>query len=149
MARLSHAQPKPGSGARSTRSKKPKGRFVGCSSQRNALELTIRQPLLEISAFLLFIIIPLALPVYWSSEFERHVVPFIRPYIPLQYQHHLPDTEASSAVGIAPTQWSPKQLLEACYKHQYTSEIISLDPLVIYINNFTSLQEAEELIKLG
>ncbi|KAJ4372464.1 hypothetical protein N0V83_004238 [Neocucurbitaria cava] len=33
--------------------------------------------------------------------------------------------------------------------HQYTSEIISLDPLVIYINNFTSSQEAEEFINLG
>ncbi|KAF1840398.1 uncharacterized protein K460DRAFT_389938 [Cucurbitaria berberidis CBS 394.84] len=46
-------------------------------------------------------------------------------------------------------QLSPDELLRACEKHQYTSEIISLDPLVLYINNFTSSQEAEELIILG
>ncbi|KAF2653345.1 hypothetical protein K491DRAFT_579128, partial [Lophiostoma macrostomum CBS 122681] len=33
--------------------------------------------------------------------------------------------------------------------HRYTTEIVSLDPLVIYINNFTSLRDAEELIKAG
>ncbi|KAF1837510.1 hypothetical protein BDW02DRAFT_518833 [Decorospora gaudefroyi] len=43
----------------------------------------------------------------------------------------------------------PADLLEACKTHQYTTEIISVDPLVIYINNFTSAQEAEELIHLG
>ena len=37
----------------------------------------------------------------------------------------------------------------SCESHKYTSEIVSLDPLVIYINNFTSFQEAEDLIKLG
>ncbi|KAF2464088.1 uncharacterized protein BDR25DRAFT_243513, partial [Lindgomyces ingoldianus] len=36
-----------------------------------------------------------------------------------------------------------------CEAHKYTTEIVSLDPLVIYINNFTSTQEAENLIKAG
>ncbi|KAF2636169.1 hypothetical protein P280DRAFT_410092, partial [Massarina eburnea CBS 473.64] len=37
----------------------------------------------------------------------------------------------------------------ACRTHKYSTEIVSLDPLVIYINNFTSFAEAEALIKLG
>ncbi|KAF2869459.1 hypothetical protein BDV95DRAFT_449150, partial [Massariosphaeria phaeospora] len=36
-----------------------------------------------------------------------------------------------------------------CEAHKYTSEIVSLDPLVIYINNFTSPAEAQELINIG
>jgi prolyl 4-hydroxylase len=49
----------------------------------------------------------------------------------------------------AEAQLTPEALVEACKAHQYTSEIISLDPLVIYINNFTSAPEAEELINIG
>lgn len=40
-------------------------------------------------------------------------------------------------------------LLETCRTHTYTSEIISLSPLLIYINNFTTVSEAEALITLG
>ncbi|KAF2707478.1 hypothetical protein K504DRAFT_482892 [Pleomassaria siparia CBS 279.74] len=45
-------------------------------------------------------------------------------------------------ISSSPLTWS-------CESHQYTNEIVSLDPLVIYINNFTSFQEAEDLIRLG
>lgn len=40
-------------------------------------------------------------------------------------------------------------VLKACPTHQYTSSIISVSPLVIYIDDFTSSQEAEELINIG
>jgi len=36
-----------------------------------------------------------------------------------------------------------------CEEGSYTTEIISIDPLVIYINNFTSEREIEELITVG
>ncbi|KUJ16185.1 uncharacterized protein LY89DRAFT_669730 [Mollisia scopiformis] len=36
-----------------------------------------------------------------------------------------------------------------CEPHQYTTEIVSIDPLLIYINNFVSASEAELLIAEG
>jgi prolyl 4-hydroxylase len=42
-----------------------------------------------------------------------------------------------------------EEILAACPSHTYTTQIISLDPLVIYINNFTSLHEASSLIDIG
>ncbi|KAF2442115.1 hypothetical protein P171DRAFT_61539 [Karstenula rhodostoma CBS 690.94] len=44
---------------------------------------------------------------------------------------------------------SSPSLLAACRAHTYTTQIVSLDPLLIYINNFTSAAEAEALIELG
>lgn len=44
---------------------------------------------------------------------------------------------------------SQQSVPETCDTHKYSTEIVSLDPLVIYINNFTSAQEAEDLITLG
>lgn len=36
-----------------------------------------------------------------------------------------------------------------CEPHQYTTEIVSIDPLLIYINNFVSDKEAVGLIATG
>ncbi|KAE8442562.1 hypothetical protein EG329_003049 [Mollisiaceae sp. DMI_Dod_QoI] len=36
-----------------------------------------------------------------------------------------------------------------CEPHQYTTEIVSIDPLLIYINNFISASEAELLVATG
>lgn len=36
-----------------------------------------------------------------------------------------------------------------CEPHQYTTEIVSIDPLLIYINNFVSAEEADLLIAEG
>lgn len=36
-----------------------------------------------------------------------------------------------------------------CEPHQYSTEIVSIDPLVIYINNFTSSTETTGLIEAG
>ncbi|KAH7076407.1 hypothetical protein BKA63DRAFT_552348 [Paraphoma chrysanthemicola] len=58
------------------------------------------------------------------------------------------EPEANADEGVE-ERLSSEEILEACKAHQYTSEIISLDPLVIYINNFTSAHEAEELIDIG
>jgi hypothetical protein len=37
----------------------------------------------------------------------------------------------------------------ACEEQKYMTEIVSLDPLVIYINDFISQSEADKLISLG
>lgn len=36
-----------------------------------------------------------------------------------------------------------------CIPHHYTTEIVSNDPLLIYINNFTSILESRALIEAG
>jgi hypothetical protein len=65
-------------------------------------------------------------------------------------QSYLPlTTLASDPTTYTDQKLSPADLIKACEKHQYTTEIISLDPLLIYINNFTSAQEAEGLINIG
>jgi hypothetical protein len=43
--------------------------------------------------------------------------------------------------------WQPATLDDTCHGHQYTVEIMSLDPLIIYINGFLSLGETEHLVK--
>jgi prolyl 4-hydroxylase len=81
---------------------------------------------------------------------QQRLLSVLHSYLPEQLRVYLP-----AAVWEATTftnsdgPLSPKNLLKACGNHQYTTEIISLDPLLIYINNFTSTQEAEELIELG
>jgi prolyl 4-hydroxylase len=73
----------------------------------------------------------------------------LQTYLPPRFQAYV---ETTSKVTVSPTaneQRNATQLLEACKTHQYTSEIVSLNPLLIYINNFTSAHEAEELITTG
>jgi prolyl 4-hydroxylase len=53
----------------------------------------------------------------------------MQPYLPLT-------TLASDPTTYIDQKLSPADLLKACEKHQYTTEIISLDPLLIYLNNF-------------
>ena len=84
---------------------------------------------------------PLALPLYRSGQ--------LQPYLPRQLQTWLSDAAKGAPVTNSDAPLSPQQLLDACDAHQYSTEIISLDPLVVYINNFTSHQEAEELINIG
>lgn len=36
-----------------------------------------------------------------------------------------------------------------CSDHRYTTEIVSVDPLLIYINNFITPDEADDLLELG
>lgn len=82
--------------------------------------------------------------------FQQPFLLVLHSYLPRRLDVYLPARlwEATPAVILDGT-LSPRDLLKACEGHQYTTEIISLDPLLIYINNFTSAQEAEELIKLG
>lgn len=82
--------------------------------------------------------------------FQQPLLPVLRSHLPRRLDVYLPARlwEATAAVNSDGT-LGPGDLLKACESHQYTTEIISLDPLLIYINNFTSAQEAEELIKLG
>lgn len=87
--------------------------------------------------------------MYWSSHLQQWLLPALQPYIPSQLQSYLPATQGLSSVANVDVDLTSEDLLKVCERHQYTSEIISLDPLVIYINNFTSTQEAEELINIG
>ncbi|KAF2785501.1 hypothetical protein K505DRAFT_380848 [Melanomma pulvis-pyrius CBS 109.77] len=95
----------------------------------------------EFWALAVFFALPLALTAL-TALFSGGVPKLL----PTRLQTYLSKatSQASADLSVAPkTQYS------SCEAHQYTSEIVSLDPLVIYINNFTSIQEAEELIKLG
>ncbi|KAF2118297.1 hypothetical protein BDV96DRAFT_381915 [Lophiotrema nucula] len=86
----------------------------------------------------LLLALPLAIPV---ALFSTQILPSL-------FQTYLSQQPLVAEPTIATPEkeeWS----LEACEAHKYTSEIVSLDPLVIYINNFTSFQEAEDLIKAG
>ncbi|KAF2730161.1 hypothetical protein EJ04DRAFT_580072 [Polyplosphaeria fusca] len=87
----------------------------------------------------LFLVLPLALPAaFWSSH--------IQTYLTSQFQSSVSTAPKPAIPAVEPpTGWTP----EACAAHQYTTEIVSLDPLVIYINNFTSQLEAEGLVKAG
>jgi hypothetical protein len=42
-----------------------------------------------------------------------------------------------------------KEEVFSCEEQKYITEIVSLDPLVIYINDFVSQSEASKLISLG
>ena len=42
-----------------------------------------------------------------------------------------------------------KEEVFVCEEQKYMTEIVSLDPLVIYINDFVSQSEASKLISLG
>jgi prolyl 4-hydroxylase len=42
-----------------------------------------------------------------------------------------------------------KEEVFSCEEQKYMTEIVSLDPLVIYINDFVSQSEASKLISLG
>jgi prolyl 4-hydroxylase len=98
----------------------------------------------KIAVIFLFALVPLALPLYWTDR----LVPLLQVYIPQQLQKWLSETLKDSR-NFPLESLSPEDILRACSTHQYTSQIISLDPLVIYINNFTSILEAEELINIG
>ena len=89
----------------------------------------------------LFLALPLAIPAALFSSRIQHVLPS-RLQV---YLSHQPIVAGPTIETEKKEDWS----LASCEAHKYTSEIISLDPLVIYINNFTSFQEAEGLIKAG
>jgi prolyl 4-hydroxylase len=92
----------------------------------------------------LFAFVPLALPSYWTDR----LVPSLQPYIPQQLLGWLAETPEDK-ITKGETRISLEELVSTCSTHQYTSQIISLDPLVIYINDFISVLEAEELIDIG
>lgn len=78
--------------------------------------------------------LPLAIPAaLWSGQLR----------LPSALQHYLWPAPAQQVEVESPS------TLELCPSHRYTTEIVSLDPLIIYINNFTSPEEARDLIKAG
>jgi hypothetical protein len=111
--------------------------------------MKLPQVTLRLPTLFLLILTPLVANVLWSRHVQQWLVPALRPYFPAQFQDvGLLNSETNNLTdsnGLL----SPEQLLKKCDSHRYTTEIISLDPLVIYINNFTSTQEAEDLIELG
>jgi prolyl 4-hydroxylase len=96
-----------------------------------------RQSSLETFGLATFFLFPLLLPAIWSGHIQNYLPPQLRTYFPTAS----PKSKAIHLEG--------QSLLEACKTHTYATEIISLDPLLIYITNFTSPAEAEALIELG
>lgn len=84
-----------------------------------------------------------------NSAAQRQILEALYPYVSLKLQHYLSYAHDLNIIKEPEEKLSHDRLLEACRVHQYSSEIISLDPLVIYINNFASEQETEELIEIG
>ncbi|KAF2679300.1 hypothetical protein K458DRAFT_408161 [Lentithecium fluviatile CBS 122367] len=105
--------------------------------------------LLGLAIFLLLPLLPIAL---WSTSSKLNIHLKLLQFLPsplLTYfspRTTLPPNPAADLANVDP---EDPALLEACRKHTSTTEIISLDPLLVYINNFTSAAEAEALIKLG
>jgi prolyl 4-hydroxylase len=87
---------------------------------------------------LLYLLHPLlASTIVFYADLQQWLVPSLRLYLPTQMQSFPPlTTLASDTTTYTDQKLSPADLLKACEKHQYTTEIISLDPLLIYINNF-------------
>jgi hypothetical protein len=51
--------------------------------------------------------------------------------------------------AIVPWSLSSLQAEFSCSAHSYTTEILSLDPLMIYINDFLTPSEMQSLVELG
>jgi hypothetical protein len=104
-----------------------------------------QQYALKVAIFLLFAVLPFTLPMYWPNQ----LVPSLQTYIPPHLQQWFLRFKQTKSSGEEDIRLSPEAVLKACPMHQYTTSIISLSPLVVYISNFTSLPEAEELIDIG
>jgi hypothetical protein len=102
-----------------------------------------------VTASLLLIHALIVTTVIFSGDLQQWLVPAIRPYFPALQSYLPPVVQDIKSTSDTKKQLKPEDLLKACSTHQYTTEIISTDPMLIYINNFTSAQEAEELINLG
>ncbi|KAF2187695.1 hypothetical protein K469DRAFT_661716 [Zopfia rhizophila CBS 207.26] len=95
---------------------------------------------LTLTPKVLFLALPLAIPAaLWSGRVQQ--------LLPAHLQGYFSSTPAAPAPATFRSALDP--LPYNCDDHKYTTEIISLDPLVIYINNFTTKREAEELVMLG
>jgi prolyl 4-hydroxylase len=88
------------------------------------------------------LLLPLLLQALWYGTLYTYLPSQLLKYVP----GAAPSQSPSKTADVNP---EDPALLSACKKHTYTTEIISLSPLVIYINNFTSAAEAESLIALG
>ncbi|ORY19441.1 hypothetical protein BCR34DRAFT_527723 [Clohesyomyces aquaticus] len=88
----------------------------------------------------LFLALPLAIPAaLWSSRVQQLLPQRLQTYLSAS----LPNLNSAVVNTV------PDHEPHSCEAHKYTTEIVSIDPLVIYINNFTTFQEAEDLIKAG
>jgi len=53
-------------------------------------------------------------------------------------------------LGVSPPLGTKSRgALNSCNLYNYTTEIVSIDPLLIYINNFVSPRETDELMHLA
>ncbi|CAI6277505.1 unnamed protein product [Periconia digitata] len=113
--------------------KKQDGPALGAKAKRRPAVSS-----LEYVGLVAFFVLPFFLQAIWSGQIQQWISPLLRTKISAPSQNATEDIDPSSP-----------SLLEACHTHTYNTEIVSLDPLLIYINNFTSSAEAEALIKLG
>lgn len=72
---------------------------------------------------------------YFGPSAMDHIRPHLQPLNPLQW----------ATTGRTPTAGSPF----VCEEHGYTTQLVSMDPLLIYISNFVQPSEAAAIIDLG
>ncbi|KAK0737320.1 hypothetical protein B0T21DRAFT_401332 [Apiosordaria backusii] len=72
-------------------------------------------------------------------------------FIPSQFiQHHLTNVDLSFLLApVLSIFRTPLTTDQRCPEHTYTTHLISLDPLLIYISNFVSQSESQSLIELS
>ncbi|KAF1959378.1 hypothetical protein CC80DRAFT_467903 [Byssothecium circinans] len=93
----------------------------------------------ELAGLAAFLLLPFVVAALFSGQIPTFLSPSTNTNTSQNDETQTPD----------PIDPASPSLLAACYNHTYTTEIISLDPLMIYINNFTSAAEAQALINLG
>lgn len=52
-------------------------------------------------------------------------------------------------IGVPSWLWKSKDHEYVCPAPRYSTEILSMDPLIMYINNFVSESEIDHLLRLG
>jgi hypothetical protein len=58
-------------------------------------------------------------------------------------------SRASSRIAMPQVTSSSMAPNDTCFSARYTTELLSLDPLIVYINDFLTLPEIEALLALG
>ena len=134
MAKLSQSQ----SASPTARKANRTGKLELVSASSTRTHHVIHNILQSSTQLVLLSAVLLTAPLLLQSLYSTYLSPYLRTTTtPVQNDQNTPTDPSSPA------------LLEACRKHSYTTQIVSLDPLMVYINNFTSTAEAEALINLG
>ncbi|EOA88942.1 uncharacterized protein SETTUDRAFT_38254 [Exserohilum turcica Et28A] len=132
--------------AKLDRSKREMSPSVGRS--HNTFSRLLLFPTTSVIVITILLVLPISSIIQLREWFSTTLTPYLPPHLRTQLLSTLkPDSTTTKATSSPAS--DPQDLLQACQTHQYSTEILSLDPLLIYITNFTSVLEAEQLITLG